>query len=77
MVAKTTLWLVVKLIEALASRYMTAERGEARRTQLIDYLCKRADKAKETKTEVDEQVLMYWAGFLKSQRLKDRLIETF
>ena len=77
MVAKTALWLIVKLIEALASKYMTAERGEARRTQLIDYLCNRVDKAKKTKTAVDDQVLTYWAGFLKSDRLKDRILETF
>ena len=43
----------------------------------LDYLCNRVDKAKKTKTAVDDQVLTYWAGFLKSDRLKDRILETF
>lgn len=77
MVEKIGLWILVKVAEGLASSFLTPERGEARRTVLVDYLCKRADKAKETKTEADDQFLSYWAGFLKSDRLKDRLLETF
>lgn len=73
MVAKIALWIVVKLAEAIASKYLTYERGQLRRTWLVDYLIKRAEKAKTNATTADNDLLLYWAGILKSERLKDAL----
>jgi len=68
--AKIALWLIVKLSEALASRWMTYEQGVGQRTQLVDYLITRAANAKASKTTIDDSILSYWAGLLKSERLE-------
>ena len=73
MASKIGLWLLIKIAEALTGKYMTAAAGEARRTKVIDYLIVRAEKAKASSTSADNDVLAYWAGIMKSERLKEAL----
>ncbi len=71
MVSKIGIWLLVKIAEGVAAKCSTS--GEARRTKIIDFLITRAQKAKGTKTSADDDILKYWAGILKSDRLKAAL----
>ena len=73
MIAKIGLWLLIKAAEWIASGFLTEVKGEARRKQLVEFLIRRAEKAKRTKTTADDQLLRYWAGLLKSDRLKKTL----
>jgi len=73
MFEKIGLWLLVAVAEKLAHKYLTIERGADRRTQLVDYLIGRAQKAQKSKTEVDNGALSYFAGLLKSERLGEAL----
>jgi len=73
MIAKIGLWMLVKIAEGLTGKFMTCTAGENKRTKLVDYLIGRAEKAKLTKTSADNDVLRFWAGFLKSERLKEAL----
>ena len=59
--------------ESLAKGALTWENGEKVRSKLVDASIKRAEKAKQTKTKVDDQALLFYAGFMKSNRLKDAL----
>ena len=52
---------------------MSPENGEAQRTKIVDFLIVRAGKAKATKTSVDNDLLSFWVGVLKSNRLKEAL----
>ena len=71
MISKIGIWLLIKIAEGLASKFMTPANGEAKRTKIVDFLIVRAAKAKRTKTSADDDILSFWAGVLKSDRLKD------
>ena len=75
MISKIGIWLLIKIAEGLASKYMTSKNGEAKRVKLIDFLIKRAAKAKITPTSADNDILAFWVGVLKSDRLKAALGE--
>ena len=73
MISKIGLWLLIKIAEGVASKYLTSFAGDATRTEVVDYLIDRAEKAKLTATSADNDALRFWAGFLKSDRLKEAL----
>ena len=73
MISKIGIWILVKLAEGVASKYMTSRAGDAKRTKVVDYLIVRAEKAELTVTSADNDALRFWAGFLKSDRLKEAL----
>ena len=67
------MWLLIKLCEGITGKLCTSKTGDERRTKLINFLITRAAKAKMTKTSVDNDVLKFWAGLLKSDRLTEAL----
>ena len=69
MIEKLGIWLLVTVAEKLAAKFLSHERGQDRRTKLVDYLITRAIKANKNKTTADNDALMYFSGFLKSERL--------
>ena len=73
MFSKAGLWILIKVAEGIAKKYLTLSKGEERRTKVVDYLITRASKAKVSKTSADDDILRYWSGFLKSERLKQAL----
>ena len=73
MVSKIGMWLLIKLAEGITGKLCTLNTGSEKRTKLINYLIARAAKAKTTKTSVDNDVLKFWAGLLKSDRLTEAL----
>jgi len=73
MLSKIALWLLIKMAEGVTSKYLTLVKGESQRTRIIDYLIVRAAKAKDSETSADDNVLLYWAGIMKSDRLKEAL----
>ena len=73
MLGRFGLWLALKSMESLAKGALTWENGEKIRTKVIDKAIERAVKAKTTKTKVDNQALMFYAGIMKSDRLKAAL----
>ena len=73
MIAKIGIWILVKAGEAIAKK--VGGSGAVVRTKVIDYLIVRAGKAKQTRTSADDDVLRFWAAFMKSDRLQAALDE--
>ncbi len=67
------LWIVSKLGLAAAEKYITEERGQARRDKFVGRLIRLAGKTKNN--AIARCFLLWGAGFLHSERLANAIKE--